>query len=320
MEQQISLRQYNKELFGKTIVKLQPNLESLEDEKSKFISNMCDFIDRLNFETNQFLGRPKANFKDIIKGLLLMSYHGFSYRRTQSDLKKMHGEGLLSFIPSKSVLNLYANDENTQNLVSRLIQASALFFTDEENTLIVDSTWLGLRMYSGGYRKVYDKTSTSLQKCRKLHIACTKNSKIIAYAKTSAGTVHDSPVFEELIRKPVENGFVITSVLADAGYSSKNNYLICKELGITEAYIDFKSNVTGKRAKSDLWKDKLKLFKEQKEVWKDAYRYRALVEQVFSVIKRKHLNYLRSRNETAQDVELLLKCLVYNITVIGRYT
>ncbi len=64
----------------------------------------------------------------------------------------------------------------------------------------------------------------------------------------------------------------------------------------------------------------MKLFKEQNEVWKDAYRYRTLVEQVFSVIKRKHLNYLRSRNETAQDVELLLKCLVYNITVIGRYT
>jgi hypothetical protein len=48
--------------------------------------------------------------------------------------------------------------------------------------------------------------------------------------------------------------------------------------------------------------------------------FRALVEGVFSAIKRKHLNYLRSRNETAQDIELLLKCLVYNITVIGRYS
>ena len=130
----------------------------------------------------------------------------------------------------------------------------------------------------------------------------------------------DYTLFEPIIRKVVENGFTIDNLLADAGYSSKNNYALCKELGILGTYIDFRSNASIKRGKSDLWKEKLKLFKEQKEIWHEAYKYRALVEQVFSAIKRKYLNYLRARNEVAQDVELLLKVLVYNITVIERYT
>ncbi len=320
MEQQIKLRQFDKELFGRAIVKLEPNKHSLELEKEKFIQNMCEFIDRLNFETLQLMGRPKSNFKDIIKSLLMMSFNSMSYRRTQSDLRKMFEDNLISYVPPRSTLNDYFNDEQTKELVSKLIQASALFFTDNENTIILDSTWLGLRMYSGGYRKVHDKTSTSMQKCRKLHIACLKNSKVIAYAKATAGTVHDSPLFEEIVKKVVSNGFVIENLLADSGYSSKASYALCKELGILGTYIDFRSNASVKRGKSDLWKEKLKLFKEQKEVWHQAYKYRAVVEGVFSAIKRKNINYLRSRKETAQDIELLLKALVYNLTIIGRYS
>lgn len=141
MEQQIKLWHYERNLF-RAQTKLEPNINSLQEEKKKFITNMCEFIDRLNLQTVQLLGRPKANFRDIIKSLLMMSYHGFSYRRTISDLEMMHNERLLSFVPSKSVLNLYANDEETLQLISRLIQASALFFTENENTIILDSTWL----------------------------------------------------------------------------------------------------------------------------------------------------------------------------------
>lgn len=320
MEQQIKLGQYSRELAGRAMTKLVANTLSLEHEKEKFVSNMCDFVDRLNFETIQIIGRPKADFRVIIKSLLMMSYHGFSYRRTISDLKQMYKDEIISFIPSKSVLNLYANDENTKQVISKMIQASALFFAEDENTIILDSTWLALKMYLGGYEKVHNKKLSTIEKCRKLHIAILKNSKVIACALTSKGTAHDCPFFEELVSTVVNNGFAIDKLLADAGYTSKDNYAICKELGINDAYIDFRSNVTGKRAKSDLWREKVRLFKEQKEVWHESYRFRALVEGVFSALKRKYLNYLRSRNETAQDIELLLKCLVYNITVIGRYT
>lgn len=159
-----------------------------------------------------------------------------------------------------------------------------------------------------------------MQKVRKIHVACLKNSKVIAYAKATKGTENDSPHFEDAVRTVCKNGFQIKTLLADAGYVSKNNYAICKELGILDAFIDFKSNNELRRAKSDLWREKLKLYREQKEIWNQTYRFRVIIEGVFSAIKRKNLNYLRSKKETAMDVELLLKALVYNLTIIGKYS
>jgi hypothetical protein len=302
------------------VIALQPNKLTLEHEKERFINNLCDFIEPLNFEQLQLMGRPKANFKDVLKALCLMSYNGMSYRRTQTDLKWMLENELINYVPPRSTLNDYANKENTKNLIEKLIQVSALFFQENEDTTILDSTWFGERMYSGGYRKVYDKVNAPLGKVRKLHIACLKNSKIIACAFATKGTRHDSPVFEELVNKLKLNGFQIKTLLADAGYSGKNNYALCKELGILNVFIDFKSNATSSRAKSDIWREKLKLYKEQKDVWNQTYRFRVIVEGIFSAIKKKHLNYLRSKKEIAMDVEVLLKALVYNLTIIGKYS
>jgi transposase len=204
--------------------------------------------------------------------------------------------------------------------LEKLITISALFFNDNENTLIIDSTWLSTRMYRGGYKIVHDKKNVNFGETRKLHIGCLKNSKIIAFARATAGEIHDNPVGREIIQEVANAGFNLTSVLADAGYRSKETYALCKELGILDPYINFTRNVGTKRAKSDLWQERVKMWKEQPEIWHEAYRYRVLVEGVFSTIKRKQQNWLRSKNELAQDIELLLKCLVYNLTVIGKYS
>jgi len=80
------------------VVRLQKNTLTLEREKERFLKNLCNFLDPLNFETIQIMGRPRAGFKDIVKSLLVMSYNGMSYRRTQSDLRWMHEQGLITSI------------------------------------------------------------------------------------------------------------------------------------------------------------------------------------------------------------------------------
>ena len=129
---------------------------SLEKEKERFIQNMCGFIEPLNFDTFQLLGRPKSNMKDILKSLMIMSYHGMSCRRAQSDLRWMYENQLISSLIPRSTMNDYANDQETLKLLEKLISISSLFFIDGEDTVILDSTWFGLRMYTGGYRKVHD--------------------------------------------------------------------------------------------------------------------------------------------------------------------
>lgn len=305
---------------NKPLIALQRNTITLEVEKEKFIHNLCDFIEPLNFEQLQLIGRPKANFKDILKALCLMSYNSMSYRRTQSDLNWMKEKRLINYVPPRSTLNDYANNENTKFIIEKLIQVSSLFFRENENTIILDSTWLSKRMYSGGYRKVHDKKNVNFEQTRKLHISCLKNSKVICCAKATKGERHDCPLFEELVKTPIKSGFNIKNVIADSGYMSKDNYVLCQNLGVSGVFIDFRTNPTGKRAKSQLWRDSVRLWKEQKEVWHETYRFRVIVEGIFSAIKRKNLNWLRSRKENAQDVELLLKALVYNLTIIGKYS
>jgi len=305
---------------SQSVVKLQKNTLTLEKEKERFIQNLCNFLNPLNFEQIQMIGRPRSDFKDIIKSLLVMSYHGMSYRRTQSDLIWMHKQKLISTIPPRSTLNDYANQEDTKKIVEKLIQLSSLFFIDNEDTIILDSTWFGQKMYTGGFKKVHDKKHAPLAHVRKLHICCTKNSKIITNAIATKGTKHDSPFFEKLILPPLKNGFKIKTLLADAGYTGKNNYALCRDLGILNVFIDFRKNAKLQNAKSDIWREKLRLYKEQREIWNQTYRFRIIVEGIFSAIKKKNLNYLRSRKEIAQDVELLLKALVYNLTIIGKYS
>lgn len=317
MEQQEKLFEGIKQF--KPIIALQKNTFTLEREKERFITNLCDFIEPLNFEQLQDMGRPKADFKDIIKELCMMSFNGMSYRRTQTDLQWMFEKELIKSIHPRSTLNDYSNDENTKAIIERLIQVSALFFNENEDTAILDSTWFAKRMYGGGYKQVHDKRAGSLYKVRKLHVACLKNSKIICYAKASKGTEHDSPHFEEAVKTICKNGFQIKTLLADAGYTGKNNYALCRDLGIMNVFIDFRSNSKLRNSKSDIWREKLRLYKEHKEIWNQTYRFRVIIEGVFSAIKRKNITYLRSKNENAQDVELLLKAFVYNITIIGKY-
>lgn len=291
---------------------------SLENEKQNFLYTMSEIINNYSIENNQIYGRPNSDLKEIIKNMLIMSYNGTSYRRTQSELKLLQSIGIIEKIIPRTTLNDYYNQEEIKNILEKLITLTATLFTEQEDTLILDSTWLGLKMYAGGHIKVYRSHKTpNLEKCRKIHTAILKNSKMIAVAITTIGTANDNPLFKKIILKATKN-FNIKTVLADAGYLSKDNYALCQEQGI-QAYIDFKKNSVTTRSGSIQWRTRLREYKNNPEKWHEIYRYRPVIEGVFSAIKRKNLNWLRSKKPISQDIELLLKVLVYNLTIIGKY-
>jgi len=323
MEIQNDLFNYNKRRFKQKqeLTNLEVEPRSLENEKSKFLVVLCQFIDSVDFgkEDDIEIGRPKKDIHDLIKSLCVMAYNGMSYRRANSDFNDLFEKKLINHIPTRSTLNRLICSEDTNNIISRLIQMSALLFIDSEDTLICDSTWLSHHMYGGGYKIVYDKEHAPLDKCTKLHIGCLKNSKVIACAITTKGTSHDSPIFKKLVMHTVRNGFFIKNLLADAGYSSKDNYSFCNNLNIKNIFIDFQKRVKFRSQGKTAWMRQMKIFKEDQELWHEKYRFRVVVEGIFSCIKKKHINYLRSRKSESRENELMLKALVYNLTVIGRY-
>lgn len=298
---------------------------SLEQERALFIATCSDFIDNTVKRVHSFEGRPTTDYPDILKCLLIQSWNGLSYRRVASDLLIVKTFGLIFDIPKKSTLCKYMSNPALTAELEHLIQESAFPFLNTDHTLIVDSTWFALKMYSGGHNRKPtaegDKKANipPLEKCKKLHIGCLATSKIIAFAKASPGTANDSPFFKDIISTVCTNGFMISKCLADAGYMSKDNYALCQELNVKQVFIDFRSNVTGKHPKSKAFRDAFNLYTNQPDVWHEDYRYRVLIESVFSVIKRKFLNWLRTKSETAQYNEMLLKVLCYNLTILVRF-
>jgi len=292
------------------------NNNSLEKEKTCFLKAMCNFLDTISFEDGQVNGRPKVDQGEILKHLLVMSYNSMSYRRAISDLNLLYKNGFISKLISRSTLNDFANNNEAIQILERLVQVSATFFKDTEDTLIVDSTWFAEKMYVGGCSTVHGHKQ-GLLNTRKIHVGILQNSKIICYAKATIGTFHDSPAFEDILVKSAEL-FDLKSCLGDKAYSSKNNYILCGDRGI-KGFLDFKKHVKENKGKSSLWREQVNVWKNKPELWHESYRYRVLVESVFFVMKKKFGNYLRSRNENSRDVEMLLKCLVYNLSLIGKH-
>ena len=280
----------------------------LELEKKNFLAVLNEFFDSIDEKKVNGNGRPRIYIKDMIKSLLIMAYHGMSYRRCRSDLEISMKMGIINAIPRRSTLCKYMNEESVKEELSNLIQQSATHFITSESSLIIDSTWYPLKSCLTGHTKkpnskLKDKTKEvcSMAKTRKLHIALLKNSRMIAYATTSKGTRNDSPTFKEILNKVIENGFDIHVLLADAGYMSKANYAFAQEKGVDNIFIDFRKNVTGKRAKSKAWRDAVYLWKKDNEYWHEVYRYRVIVEGFFSLLKKKFMNWLRTRNVIARD-------------------
>ncbi len=312
-----------KQIIQKQKVIFLEKKDYLESEKNDFLAVLNEFFDSLEEKRTNLIGRPQIYFKDMLKSLLIMAYHGFSYRRCRSDLEIARQFGIINAIPKRSTLCKYMNQEETKKQVIELIQQSALLFIPSESHLILDSTWFGLKMYSGGHNRKpfssHDKENAPLTKTRKLHIGILKNSRIIAYATTSKGTMHDSVLFKEIVSKVLDNGFSIHVLLADSGYLSKSNYTFAQEKGIENIFIDFRKNITGKRAKSQAWRDAFYLWKKDKEYWHEIYRYRVIIEGFFSLLKRKFMNWLRNRKAISRDNEMLLKVLAYNLTILVKY-
>lgn len=318
---------YKLQVPNKTMKQLVCKKNYLETEKIDFLTILYTFIKNISFEEfegQQFYGRPKANLSDIIKCLLIMNYHSWSYRRSCSDFELLKEQGILENIPKRATLNKYMNEPIMIKILERLIEISSLCFIDVEDTLLLDSTQFfpGVIM-NAEKRKKHQKKKSMLQvpnlgKTRKLHISACKDSKIICCARTTVGKVHDHKTSQELIEVPVKNGFRIKKLLADAGYNSRENFCLCEDLGI-RAFLDFRKNTRDRRHGTTLRKKQFILYSEYKEKWNESYRYRVIVELIFSSIKNRCRNYLRSRNEISKDCEMLLKALWYNLCIIAKH-
>ncbi len=105
----------------------------------------------------------------------------------------------------------------------------------------------------------------------------------------------------------------MAAVSADKAYLSGRNLTAIAEAGAMP-YIPFKSNTLG--SGSPLWSWMYHQFVVRHEDFMAQYHKRSNVETTFSMIKGKFSDSVRSKTETAQVNEILLKVLCHNIVVL----
>lgn len=249
---------------------------------------------------------------------ILKVYSGLSGRRARGIYVNAHERGLLSAPPSFMVASRALNRPEATNALYGLLRLSAapLIGLEEGEAIAPDST--GVQTTSFGAWREEKHGEKRLHRWLKVHALVGTRTHIVIRARILEEHSGDSPEFGGLVRGAFEDGFRPGSIVADRGYLSKENYETAADLGI-EAFIPFKSNSlnrSGHRGSPASWRKAYYLFKANREEFDRRYHRRSNVEAVFSALKRKFGENVRSRTPVAQVNEILCKLIAYNLTVV----
>jgi len=230
--------------------------------------------------------------------------------------------GLLSRTPSYVVSSHLLTRPEATPFLYRLLSLSAapLAGLEEGGAVAPDSTGVQTTSF-GGWRE--EKHGEKRQKkWLKVHAIVGTKTHVIMRAIVSDKNSGDAPEFEPLLRGAVEDGFQPATVVADKGYLSADNYALAGSLGI-EPFIPFRAGTVSNEInrirgvrKPESWTKAYHLFQANRAEFDRSYHRRSYVESVFSALKRKLGENIRSRTHVAQVNEIICKLIAYNLTVV----
>jgi transposase len=283
-------------------------------EKAKFqllLSELCKGIEEPMYEW----GRPRTPLADVIYAAALKVFSTVSMRRFCSDLQEAHAKGYLSKAPSyNSVLDYFGYEALTPYL-KQLVEVSSLPLKGMEEDFAVDSSGFGTGNYSR-WQGVKYGNAEDWRDWLKLHVMVGVKTHIITSVEISDRDEHDYAYFEPLVKQTAQN-FQMREVSADKAYCGISNLRLVVDNG-AQPFIPFKRCANEKhwKDKSGLWTRLFHFFKYHEDEFYEHYHKRSNNETVFSMIKSKFGERLRSKTRTAQVNELLLKVVCHNLCVI----
>ena len=141
---------------------------------------------------------------------------------------------------------------------------------------------------------------------------CGTSTHIVASVEITESEAHDAPYLPPLLKSTAER-LEVAEVSGDKAYLSKRNLAAIAGAGATP-YIPFKANSTG--AGPELWRKLFHFYMLNRETFLRHYHRRSNAETVFSMIKGKFGDAVRSKSPVAQVNEVLCKVLCHNLCVL----
>lgn len=259
------------------------------------------------------VGKPKLNIREATYCAIEKVYSQLSSRRACSLYGKAQDRGDIGKAPSYNAINVLLNREDMTPTLNRLLALSALPLRAIETTYATDSSGFRTSQFNQYAAEKYGVKRH--HNWVKAHILVGTKTNIIASAHITGENGADCPEFKPLVMEAHNNGFNMETLVADRGYSSRENYEVAQSIGAM-AYIPFKSNTTGKARGSQIWKRMYHYFEFNKEEFLQKYHARSNVESTFNMVKMKFGDKLKSKKFIAQKNELLCKLIAHNIVVL----
>ncbi|MBI2166492.1 MAG: transposase [Chloroflexi bacterium] len=281
------------------------------EEKTQFAALLADLCKTVP-QPPQTNGRPRLPMSDMAFACTFKVYTMFSARRFTSDLEEAKADGLIAKRPHfNSVSNYLANPALT-SVLKGLIMASSLPLKAVETDFAVDSSGFGTSRFVRWYNKKYGRELDN-REWVKVHLMCGVKTHTVTSAEISGWAANDTTYFAPLVEETAKH-FQIAEVSADKAYLGHKNLAIVESLGATP-FVPFKSNTVAATGDS-AWAKMYHYYMFNRDTFLAHYHKRSNVETVFSMIKGKFGDSVRSKGNAAQVNEVLCKVLCHNICVL----
>jgi transposase len=276
------------------------------------LRGLCDGI----VQPKQTRGRPRLPLADLAHSAAMKVYVGMSGRRASTDIRECAAKGLVDHAPHFNSVLSFIDREDVTPLLVTLVEESAAPLKAVEGRFAVDSTGFATSTYARWFDHKYGR-ELSEQRWIKCHAMVGTSTNVITAVEVTESNANDCPALPGLVATTAQR-FDVAEVSADKAYLSRANLDAVEAVGAVP-YIPFKSNSRG--AGPAAWRRAWHTFSLQREDFLRHYHARSNVETTFSAVKRLFGGAVRAKNAVAQKNEVLLKCLVYNVTCLvhGMY-
>jgi transposase len=256
-------------------------------------------------------GRPPIPLSDRLFACTYKVYSTVSSRRFACDLNDAYVDGYLSRPLHCNKVNTLLENADLTAPLSTLIERSSLPLRAIETQFAADATGFSTSRHVRWHDEKYG-VERSGRDWVKVHIAVGTKTHIITAAAIYGRHTNECPILPELVKVTGQN-FMPKEWSADKEYLSVQNI---ETIFAQDAlpFIAFKSNSTG--GVGGLFEKMFHYYSLKRDEYMDHYHRRSNVESVFSAIKRKFGDYIRSRSDVAMKNEALAKLLAYNITSV----
>jgi transposase len=281
------------------------------NEKRHFQVLLRDLCQGVTEPIHNMKGRPPVPISDALFACVFKIFSTVSTRRFMVDMEEAKAKGFVSKTMAYNSICRYLENPALTPILTDLIVRSSLPLREIEDEFACDSSGFTSSKFTRWFDVKYGKFCTE-HTWTKAHICSGTKTHIVTAVAIYDKNSNDSPIMPELLAQTAKN-FTMRQVSGDKQYASENNFQSVASHG-AEAYITFRSGTTG--GSGGLFQKAFHFFSLNRERFLEKYHRRSNVESVFSAVKRKFGDAVRSKTDVAMRNEVLCKLLCHNLSVL----